>query len=172
MLKRFQGRRILWINPAPLDVHLYQSSSLEILKHMEKRGHTLVLITTRSKNEAQLSRALNPRVSIVSVPLRSVPLLSSVVFTIWCFLFLPFYIIVANPHFVIVTQPEASIVSLIPSLLFSKVKKRRFVLDVRSIPVETVGFRGFQQKLWFSISILVAKKLFDGMTIITQPMRR
>lgn len=170
-LKKFQGRRILWINPAPLDVYLYQASSLEILKHMEKKGYTSVFITTRSKNEVLLSRSLNPGVSIVSVPLRSVPLLSSVMFAIWCFLFLPFYIIVANPHFIIATQPEASILSLIPSLLFSKVKKRRFVLDVRSIPVETVGFRGFQQTLWFSISILVAKKLFDGMTIITQPMR-
>jgi len=168
-LEKFRGRRILWINPAPLDVYLYQASTLEILKHMAKRGYSLVLITTRSKNVVRIK---NPKVRIVSVPLRSVPILSSFAFAIALFFFLPFYTIISNPDFIIVTSPEASILSLIPSLLFSKIKKIKSVLDVRSTPVETVGFRGFQQKFWFNTSILAAKKLFDGMTIITSLMRK
>jgi glycosyltransferase involved in cell wall biosynthesis len=169
-LRGFQGKRILWVNPAPPDVFLYQASSLEMLRHMAERQCSIVLITTRSRNVARLE---NPsRARIVSVPLRFVPLLSSVMFAIWLFLFLPIYIIVLKPDFVIATQPEASILVFIPNLLFSKIKKVRFVLDVRSIPVETAGFRGFQRRLWFNASILVAKKLFDGMTIITSLMRK
>jgi glycosyltransferase involved in cell wall biosynthesis len=168
-MEELQGRRILWINPVPLDVFLHQASSLEILRHMAKKGYYSVLITTRSKDVVQLK---SPRVCIISVPLRFVPLLSSVMFALGLILFLPFYVVAMEPNFVIVTQPEASILGLVPSLLFSKTKKVRFVLDVRSVPVETAGFRGFQQKLWFNITILVTKKLFAGMTIITSLMRK
>jgi len=46
------------------------------------------------------------------------------------------------------------------------------VLDIRSIPVETVGLRGYLEKFWFFVSIVIAKKLFDGMTIITPLMKK
>jgi hypothetical protein len=167
-LEQFQGRRILWINTAALDVFLYHTSSLEILRHMAQKGHNLVLITTRSKKVVRLE---NPRTRIISIPLRFVPLLSAVMFAIGLFLSLPYYIIVLKPDFIIAT-PDISITSLMPSLLFSKIKKLKFVLDVRSTPVENVGFRGFQQKFWFRASILVARKLFDGMTTITSLMRK
>lgn len=162
-------RRILWINPVPSDVSLYVASGLEIWRHMAKRGYSLVLITTRSKKALRFK---NPKVRVISIPLRFVPLLSSVMFAVGLSLFLPFCIVVSEPHFVIVTQPEASILGFIPSLLFSKIKKTKLVLDIRSTPVDPAGFRGFQQKLWFVISVLVAKKLFDGMTIITSLMRK
>lgn len=169
MLREFQGRRILWINPVPLDMYLYQASSVEILRYMAQKGHSSVLITSRSMNAV---RSENPKVRIISVPLRYVPFLSSAMFAISLFLFLPLYLVVLDPHFIIVTQPEVSLLGFMPSLLFSKMRKIRSLLDVRSTPVETAGFRGFQQKLWFSLSIVVAKKLFDGMTIITPLMRK
>jgi glycosyltransferase involved in cell wall biosynthesis len=69
-------------------------------------------------------------------------------------------------------DPDVSLLSSIPSLLVSRFKKIMFILDVRSTPVEAVGFRGFLTKFWFSASILVAKKLFHGITIITPLMRK
>lgn len=164
-----QGKRILWINPVPLDTHLYQASSVEILKHMAERGHSLALITTRSAN---VVRSENPRARIIPFPLRYVPFLSPIMFTVLLFFFLPLYIIVSDPQFIIATQPEVSILGIIPGLVLSKIKRTKSVLDVRSTPVESSGFRGSQQKLWFSICIVVAKKLFDGMTIITPLMRK
>ena len=119
-MEKLQGRRILWINPAPLDVFLHQASSLEILRYMAKKGYCSVLITTRSKGVVQFE---NPRVRIISVPLRFVPLLSSVMFAFGLILFLPFYLTAIEPNFVIVTQPEASILGFIPNLLFSKIRR-------------------------------------------------
>jgi glycosyltransferase involved in cell wall biosynthesis len=113
----------------------------------------------------------DPRVHVTPVPLRYVPVVSSLFFvSVLCF-FLPLDIIKSKPDFLIF-DPDVSILSSIPSLLISKFKKVSFVLDVRSVPVETVGFRGFLNRFWFSTSILIAKKLFHGMTIITPLMRK
>jgi glycosyltransferase involved in cell wall biosynthesis len=161
-------RKILWINPITFDMFLHQASSLELLRSMEERGYASILITARSKRPIQIE---NSRARIISVPLRFVPFLSSLMFAVALLIFLPICILVSAPQFLIFNQPDLSILSLIPNLLFSKIRGIKFVLDIRSIPVETNGFRGFQQKLWFGISVLVAKKLFGSMTIITPLMR-
>jgi glycosyltransferase involved in cell wall biosynthesis len=162
-------RKILWINPVTFDMFPHQASNLELLRSMEKRGYASILITVRSKKKP--IQIENSRVRIISVPLRFVRFLSSFMFAIGLFIFLPICILVSAPQFLIVNQPDLSIFGLIPNLLFSKLRGIKFVLDIRSTPVEVSGFRGFQQKRLFSISVLVAKKLFDGMTIITSLMR-
>jgi glycosyltransferase involved in cell wall biosynthesis len=91
-------------------------------------------------------------------------------FAIIVFFFLPFYIIVSKPDFII-TQPTIPILSFTSALPFSKLKLVKFILDVRTTPVESVGFHGFLQTFLFNTSVLMAKKLFDGITIITSPMK-
>jgi glycosyltransferase involved in cell wall biosynthesis len=89
-------------------------------------------------------------------------------FSLTLFFFLPFYVIIAKPNFII-TQPDA--ILGIMSGLFSKFKRVKFILDIRSPPVEIGGFRGFLQNLLFITSIAIAKKIFDGITIITPLMK-
>jgi len=136
---------------------------------MEERGFASIVITVRSKGSFQIE---DSKVRMISVPLKFVRFLSSFMFAICVSILLPICILVSAPQFVIVNQPDISVLGLIPNLLFSKLKRIKFVLDIRSVPVETEGLAGFQQKLWFNISVLVAKKLFDGMTIITPLMRK
>jgi len=92
-------------------------------------------------------------------------------FTLVLFFFLPISIIISKPDRVILS-PDVSILGSLPGLLISQFKKVKFVLDIRSIPVETVGFRGFLHRFWFSVSVLIAKKVFDGITIITPAMKK
>ena len=161
-------RKILWVSSIILDVHLHKTSLLGILKHLAERGDNITLIAMRSKN---VFTNENSQVRIISVPLRYVPVVSPVMFAIVIFFLLPVYIINFKPNFII-ARPDVSILSLIPGLLFFKLKKIKLILDVRTTPVETVQLRGFLRKLDFVISILVAKKLFDGMTIITPLMKK
>jgi len=163
----FQRRKILWIDFLVLDIHLHGTSFLEILKHLVKRGYDAVLVAVRSKSVFQTE---NPQVRIISVPLRYIPMISPVMFAVMLFFFLPFYVALSKPDFVI-TEPNISIIGFMSVLPFSKFKRTKFVLDVRSTPVETVGFRGFLQAFWFSVSVVTAKKLFDGITIITPQMK-
>jgi len=107
----------------------------------------------------------------MAVPLRNVPVISPIFYTSILSVFLPIYIIKSKPDFIIY-DPNVDILSSIPSLIVSKFRKVHFVLDVRSVPVETVGIRGFLYRFWFAASVLIAKELFDGMTIITPLMRK
>jgi glycosyltransferase involved in cell wall biosynthesis len=151
-----------------LDVHLHKQARLNILKEFAGFGHDVSLIAVRS---GYLPRVEDAQVRIRSVPLRYLPFVSTLMFTIALFLAMPFYILKSQPDFVIFTQPDAHILSSIPGLVVSRFRKVKFVLDVRSTPVETVGFHGFLQKFWFSVSIHLAKHLFHGVTFITERMK-
>ena len=166
---RFQERKILWINPLTLDAGLHKADFLDILTALAERGYRNCLIAIRSRKIFRFDE--NSRIRIISIPLGNVPVFSRVMFAITLFFLLPIYIISFKPDFIIL-QPDMSILSLIPELLFYRLKKVKFILDIRSTPVETGGFRGFLQKFWFAPSILVAKKLFNGITIITPLMKR
>ena len=165
--KNSTQRKILWIEPVRLDVDLYKSSLLGILDHLAKRGHSVSLIAQRSKNLFRTETS----VRVFSIPLRIIPAISQGLFAVILFFSLPYYIATIRPDFIIAT-PNVSILGIIPGLFISKLRKIRIVLDIRTTIVETWGFREFLKKFWFSTSILIAKKLFDGITIITPLMKK
>ena len=162
-------RKILWIQPTFGDKALHKMAGLEVLRQLAKRKYSIYVIGTTSK-EKVLFRFENSQVRIISIPLKSVPLILPVMRTFLLLFFLPIFIITLKPDFII-EAPDVSILSLIPTLIFSKLKRVKFILDVRSIPVETFGFRGFMLNFWFTASVLVARKFFDGMTLITSSMK-
>lgn len=145
----------------------YQTSLIEILHHLEKRGHAIALFGTRPRNALS---AQIPRIKTMFIPLKYKPAFSSILFTVATSIFLPFYMAFHKLDFVMF-QPDVTVLAAIPSKLLSKLAGTKFVLDIRSIPVETVGFQGLLQKIGFNISVNVAKRLFSGMTIITYPMK-
>jgi glycosyltransferase involved in cell wall biosynthesis len=164
----FNGRKILWVSFLILDVHFHKTSQLEILRNLTKRGYDTSLIAMRSKNAFQTE---NSQVRVISVPLRYIPIISPVMFAIVILFFLPLYIIFSKPDYII-TDPDVSIFGFASAAPLSKLRRIKLVLDVRSTPVETVGFQGFLRTFSFATSIFIARKFFDGMTIITLPMKK
>lgn len=154
---------ILWVS-----FYLYSPALSNILRQFAQLGHEVSLISVRTKN---VYRIKNAQVRIISVPLRQFPLILPVMFTIFLFFYLPIFTAISKLD-VTIMDPNVHILSAFLQLLISKFKKVKHVLDVRTTPVETTGFRGFLQTFWFSVSILTAKKLFDGMTIITPLMKK
>lgn len=169
-LNNSQEKKVLWVKPTIMDIALHKMAKLEILRELAKRKYSNYLMAPRSRDGVPF-RTENSRVHMILIPLRYVPVISPAMYAIALFFFLPIYVIALKPDFII-GAPDVSILSFIPTLLFSKFKKVRFILDVRSIPVETFGFRGSLTNFWFATSILVAKKLFDSMTIITSLMKK
>ncbi|MFX1514196.1 MAG: glycosyltransferase family 4 protein, partial [Promethearchaeota archaeon] len=113
----------------------------------------------------------NSDVNILSIPLRYIPIISPIMFSVALLIFLPLYIIVSNPDYII-TDPDISIFGFALVLPLSKLRRIRVVLDVRSTPVEIVGFQGFLRNFSFTTAIFIARKFFDGMTIITPTMKK
>jgi glycosyltransferase involved in cell wall biosynthesis len=160
------NKRIVWVTFLVLDAQLHKTSQFEILGNLAKRGYDTALIAIQSK-----SKFLNKKkqVSVVAIPLRNIPIITSFVYGMLIFLFLPLYIIFLNPDFII-TQPTIPITSFISTFPISRIKRIKILMDIRTVPVQT-GLRGFLHDFLFTTSILVAKKFFDGITIITSSMK-
>jgi len=165
---KFRKSKILWVSSLILDVHLHKTSLLEILKHLTKRGDNTTLIAMRSKNVFPNE---NSQVRIISIPLRYVPVVSPVIYIIMLSFIVPVYILISKPDFII-AEPDFSILGSISALPFSKFKRAKFILDIRSTPVESVGFRGFLETCCFAASVRIARSFFDGITIITPLMKK
>lgn len=163
----FQGRKILWVSFLILDIHLHKTTQLEILRGLAKRGYNARLVAVRSRRVFQIE---NSQVRVISIPFRYVPIVSPIMFAVLLFFFLPLYIIVSKPDFII-TEPDISIFGFMSAFPFSMSKRIKLICDVRSTPVEIVGFRGRLQSLCFNVSVLIAKKFFNGMTIISPLMK-
>jgi glycosyltransferase involved in cell wall biosynthesis len=166
-ISNYPDKRILWIGSMVSGFNTYQTSLIEILNHLEKRGYSVTLFGTRPKNPLS---AKDPLVKTIFIPLKYKPAVSSVLFNLITAIFLPFYIAFFRPAFVFF-QPDITALASVPAKLLSKATGTKFVLDIRSIPVEITGFQGFLQKLGFDTSVNVAKRLFSGITIITPPMK-
>lgn len=149
-----------------LDTELHTSARLQIVKQFTDSGHRTSIIAMMSKQ-----KPLVKGIRIIAVPLRYIQLVQPIMFAVVLVFLLPLYVLQWHPNFVILTQPDVSILGSIPGVLLSKLRRVKCVLDIRSTPVETVGLSGRLLSFWFSVSVLTAKGFFDGITIITHQMK-
>ena len=147
--------------------HLSGSERIERLRYLSKEGNDVFLIAADFQKEYYPT---NSHMHLISIPLRYVPLVSPPLYGLVLFLFLPFYLVRTRPDFVI--SDVSSTPSLIWKPILSKLLKFKMIQDIRSTPINPYGFRGYLANIYFSISVHIAKKLFDGMTIVTPMMRR
>jgi glycosyltransferase involved in cell wall biosynthesis len=167
--KNSHEKRILLISCLILDFHLSKTTQLEILRALANRGHVVTLIAMRSKSQFQNE---NSKVHIISIPLRQVPIVSNIMYAAALLFFLPFYVLFSKPDYII-TDSEVPILGLASIFLLSKLKGIKLVLDIRSTPVEIrPNIRGFAKTFSFFISGHVARRLFDGITILTPSMMK
>jgi glycosyltransferase involved in cell wall biosynthesis len=85
--------------------------------------------------------------------------------------FVPLYSLAKKPDSVIVTPGAFVIPVTIWAKVLAKPLRIKFVLDIRSTPVEVVSRRARLILLFFNISVLLARKALDGITVITEAMR-
>jgi glycosyltransferase involved in cell wall biosynthesis len=85
---------------------------------------------------------------------------------------LPLYITRIRPDFIVI-EPNEHLLSFLPTHLLYPFKRFKTVLDIRSVPVsrDTEGSRGFLKTFFFDTCVCLAKKRFDGITIITYSMK-
>jgi glycosyltransferase involved in cell wall biosynthesis len=158
--------RIIWSETMHLDLALSKTTELEILEGLSNLNHEVEFIAMRSG--AYEDRRNKVRLTLI--PLRNFRVITSVAFAVVQTLLL-LKRMVSSKIDVIITEPGTNFFGFIPLLIVRKLTKTIFVLDIRSTPVEAFGLPGFLEKLSFNLSVLIAKKHFDGLTIITPLMR-
>jgi glycosyltransferase involved in cell wall biosynthesis len=171
-INRVLTKNVLWVEPSHfnLDNSLHKMADLEISRQLAKKGINTFLLVVKSRKSFFFKTEYS-QVRTISIPIRHVPLISSIIYAVTLLFYLPVSIIAIQPTFIIVV-PDVSILSFLPIVSLSRLKKIKIILDVRSVPVETKGFVGFLQKFWFALSIHVSKQFFDGMTVITPLMKK
>jgi len=168
------GKKILWISFTVFDLTLHKTSILEILKHLAERGNDVYWFALRSKKSMQTFDYAGARFHLILIPLRYVPMITTSLFAAATLIFLPFFIAIKKPDFIIM-HPGPLIISSIWKPLLNALRIKA-VLDVRSTPVLSEfrdrGLLGSLDIIWFNISVVVAKKMFDGITILSTLMKR
>ena len=160
-------KKILWISFFQAQ-GLDNTSLFNTLSQLSNFGHEVTLITVLSPRTNIFQNRL---FKAIIIPFKRMPLLLSFLFTIILWFYLPIIIINSRIDTVVI-EPGVQIISTIPSLFVSKIKKVNFILDVRSTPVETQFFSGKLLKYWFKVSVLIAKHTFDAITVITSSMAK
>ena len=170
-----ERRRLVWARNMLLDVDLFAKAETEILNHLTDRGYEIFYISGHSE---QKFRFKNPNIRLFSIPLgrNNYPLKYHLILGLVQLLYFPIRITKTRPNFVIVDWD--SLFGLLPMLPFCKLLGAKVILDIRStpIPIENLqkrtGLRLGLLKFVFSISVYIAKRKLDGITIITNLMKK
>lgn len=170
-----QQRRIVWARNMLLDIDLFAKAEIEILHHLTDLGYEIFFISGHSK---QTYKFKNSKIHLFSIPAgkNSIPLKLHFIFAVVQFFSFPIYLLKVKPNFVIIDWD--SLFGLMPMLPFYRLLGIKVVLDIRSTPTpienlyQKVGLRQYLQNLAFSVSVCIAKKKLDGMTIITDLMKK
>jgi glycosyltransferase involved in cell wall biosynthesis len=160
-------KKIIWISFMVFDLFLHKTALLEISRYMSIIGNDFTLIAVRSNKKLD---GICPEIDLKLIPLRFVPVITPLLFALIIFFLLPIYMIFERPDYII-TEPGPSIVSFLWGAIL-KNGKTKFILDIRSTPVEVIGYRARMRELWFKISVLISKKMFNGITIVTDFMKK
>ena len=167
-------KKIIWICFLIFDLHLHKTTNVEILNHLALRGYDTYLVALRSNTKSTKSYDVNSGIHLILFPLKYVPMLTSILFSIILLIFLPFFIIITKPDFLVI-QPGPSIISSIWKPLFNALKIK-VILDIRSTPILSEsrirGLLGSLNIVLFKISVLIAKSFFNGISTLTIGMKK
>lgn len=166
-------KRIVWARNMLLDTDLYAKTETEILNHLTNRGYEIFYIS----GSRQRYRFKNPRIHLFSIRMgkSNLPLKYHFISAVVQLIAFPFYFLRTKPNFVIVDWD--SVFSLMPMLPFRRLLGIKVILDIRSTPItidkfqQKVGLRTTLLNFAFNVSVCIAKRRMDGMTIITDLMK-
>jgi glycosyltransferase involved in cell wall biosynthesis len=105
---------------------------------------------------------------VTSIPLRYVPYLSGFMYALIVFLYLPFYVLYSKPDIIITEPRDMTVFCSTSILLFPRSARPKIILDIRSTPVAS----SYMKTLLFNTTVDLAKRVFDGITIITPMMKK
>ncbi|RJQ51021.1 MAG: glycosyltransferase WbuB [Actinobacteria bacterium] len=159
--------RIVWIIKKYLDTAVDRAARTEMIRSLEARGDRVTLATTYKSVKPDVDG-----LDVVFLPSIKVKGLNHITFVLSAFVYLCYAMIVERPDAVI-TDPNTAFVAF-PFNLLARLRplRTRFVLDVRTVPVELSGLAGRVSQSLFDLALVYARYFFDGITVITPFMMK
>ena len=160
--------KIIWIKCERFDRILDKATSLEMTKGLLKKGHLVYLILPYSGNRPNFGLGKN----IVCLPTMPWRGFYSFGFSLTLFLYLIPVTLLDTPH--IILLGEKTFFPLVPFMVLSKLRliKTKFVLDIRTIPVEVHDLIDCIREQTYKAVVWLANLFLDGVTVISPLMKK
>ena len=159
--------KILWVAKMYFDLTVDRTTWIEMIRNLQREGHETKMLTA-FKNE-KLPFGLEG--SIEYVPSIKHKVMNHISLNVSIFLWLFYFLFFWRADVVLLDFNTC--VTALPFAILRRLRVLRadFLLDVRSVPVETEGFLGSLSERLFGLSVRVARFWFQGMTVITPFMK-
>jgi glycosyltransferase involved in cell wall biosynthesis len=157
--------RLLWYVRKYMDTSLDSTTWTSMVRALSA-AHTVHLVSGYRRHPDDLG--LGGLVSYI--PSVNLPVLNLLSFATWAALRMP--IDAASMKADVVVVDPSLVTAAIPAIALSRLARRRrvFILDVRTIPVDSGSWRDWTERAWFRLNVRLAGTLLDGITVITDPM--
>ena len=159
---------ILWIVNKEVDISPSRSSRYAMAEFLRSFGHKVVIAARYRHRRYRVNDSIRT-VYLPTVNIRGLRLVSFLfVLNVW----LPWYLFRGRPNVVLVDR-TALVWGIVPWLLLCKLlcMELRWVLGVRSPPVEKKGALGWLLEASYRGGLRLAGRLLDGWTTITPALR-
>jgi len=162
--------KILWIVQKNLVHDLDISTWIEMSKSLAKRNHQVILVALSTSKVKY--RNSEPNLTIKEIRVVNRFPMVSITFHLQIFILSLFWLFTIQPE-VIFTHPIT-----LPFLLLTKLCSKlfkfntKFILDIRTVPVRNKTASDKIKNKINHLSVLIAKKFFTGITVITSPLKR
>jgi glycosyltransferase involved in cell wall biosynthesis len=150
---------------------LGNTDRVEMPQCIAKLGHRVHLVYGASFGDILRGTSLLPYLDATCLPMVNLPFLSTISFHLTLIFALPWLLLRYTPNVIIVDH--FSVLSIVPWAFARKIGLLRcsFVLDLRTLPVDTKGWHGWITNRRFDLSVIFASRFFDGITMITPKLR-
>ena len=160
--------KIIWINCERFDRNLDKATWVEMTKCLLKKGHLVYLIVPYSGNGHDFGLGKN----ILYLPTMPWRGLYSLGFGLTVFLYLIAVTLLDSPK--IILLGKKTFFPLVPFMVLSKLRliKTKFVLDIRSMPVEIHDPIDRMKEQIYKAVVSLADFFLDGVTVISPLMEK
>jgi glycosyltransferase involved in cell wall biosynthesis len=162
------GKKLIWATLLFMDIELSRTTQIEVLRSLAKQGYDVTLVAAYSKMKPSFEEM---EIQGFMIPSRKVPVLSFAFLSLILTVFLPVLILKSKPRFLIVEPHYGTFLGLISARGVPRPIRPKIIVDIRSTPIETRGLRGLFESVLFHMSLIVAREMLDGITVITGMMR-
>jgi glycosyltransferase involved in cell wall biosynthesis len=166
---------ILWISQTILagvgGGTIGQTDRVEMPRQVALLGHRVWVVVGAPPGEMLRGSRPVPHDDAIYLPMINRPFLTTLTFQVGLFVVLPFLLLAARPDVIIVDH--FSVLAILPWALLGRlgILRPAFILDLRTLPVDVAGWRGWITSRRFDLSVAFAARFMAGLTMITPRMR-
>jgi glycosyltransferase involved in cell wall biosynthesis len=150
---------------------LGNTDRVEMPRYIAKLGHRVHMVYGAPLGDILRGTRLIPYLDATYLPMMNLPFLSTLSFHLTLIFALPWLLLRYTPNVIIVDH--FSVLSIVPWAFVRKLGLLRcsVVLDLRTLPVDAMGWHGWITNRRFDLSVIFANRFFDGITMITPKLR-